>query len=358
MKRRCNGFVLAAGLALGLAFATAASAEPARKLYLYNWSQYMSPKILKAFEQQYHVKIVRNFYHSNPELFAKLRAGGDSQYDVIFPSNYYVPRLIATGLIQPLDKTLIPNYDNLMPRFRKPPYDPKGKYVAAYQWGDTGIVYNTKKLGHQPASWSILFDAQDNPKYPFAMMTDAQVMLGAACAYQGHGYACHGNDNWKQAAQLVLKTKQRPNFNGFRDGVPVLKQLARGSVDAALTYNGDYVSEKHGNPQGLKNTTFVVPKEGAELWVDNMAIPAHAPHPKLANEFINFVLDAKHGAQLSNFNYYASPNQASKPYLDAALSKPPIMPTSAEMKVLKFTPSISGDDLQFVQQLWTEIRSR
>ncbi|WP_423822394.1 spermidine/putrescine ABC transporter substrate-binding protein [Salinisphaera sp. SPP-AMP-43] len=341
--------VLSAGPAVG---------APAKKLYLYNWSQYMSPKILEAFEDQYDVEIVRNFYHSNPELFAKLRAGGDAQYDVIFPSNYYVPRLIATGLIQKLDKRAIPNFDNLMERFKKPPYDPTGEYVAAYQWGDTGIVYNTDKLGEQPASWSILFDAQNNAEYPFAVMTDAQVVLGAACAYQGHDYACQGRDNWKQAAKQVLETKQRPNFNGFRDGVPVLKQIARGTVDAAMTYNGDYISQKHDNPQAFKNTTFVVPKQGAELWVDSMAIPAHAPHPKLANQFINFVLDAQRGAELSNFNFYATPNQASKPYLDPILAKPPVTPTPQQMKTLQFTPSIQGDDLQFVQQLWTEIRSR
>lgn len=342
----------------GAVMACAAHAAPAKKLYLYNWSDYMNPSILKAFEAKYHVDIVRNYYHSNPELFAKLQAGGDSQYDVVFPSNYYVPRLIKTGLIQPLDKKLIPNYSNLMARFRTPPYDAKGRYVAAYQWGDTGIVYNTQKLGKQPDSWSILFDQKNNPNYPFALMTDAQVVLGAACAYQGHGYDCHSRQALKQAAKQVLKTKSRANFNGFRDGVPVLQQIARGVVAAAMTYNGDYVHKKHENPQGFAHTAFVVPKEGAELWVDNMAIPAHAPHPKLANEFINFVLDAKRGAELSNYNYYASPNRASKPYLDKALAKPPIMPTASQMKALEFTPSISGDQLQFVQQLWSEIRSR
>lgn len=344
--------------ATALLFAGTAMAQASKTLYLFNWSQYMNPKIIKQFEAKYHVKVVRSFYDSNPELFAKLRAGGDSQYDVIFPSNYFIPRLIATGLIQPLDKSEIPNYKNLLPRFQNPSYDPQGKYTAAYQWGDTGIVYNKKMLGQEADSWSILFDPKANPDYPFSMGTDAQVMLGAACAYQGNGYDCTGRKNWEQAAKLILQTKKRAHFSGFTDGTPVLKQLARGNVAVGVSYNGDYVYDKKENPKGFANIRFVVPKEGAELWVDNMAIPAHAPHPKLANEFINFILKAKIGAELSNWNSYASPNAASKPYLNKELTQPPIMPTDEQMKRLHYTPAIKGDQLQFVQQLWTEVQSR
>lgn len=335
-----------------------AAAAPAKKLYLFNWSQYMSPAILKAFEKKYNVKVVRNFYGSNPELFAKLRAGGDSQYDVIFPSNYFVPRLVKTGLIQPLNKSEIPNFKNLLPRFRDPSYDPQGKYTAAYQWGDTGIAYNTKKLPNAPDSWSILFDPKVNPKYPFAMGGDAQVMFGAACAYQGHGYDCTGKDNWKQAAKLVLKNKKRSNFSSFVDGTPVLQRLARGNVAAGVTFNGDYVFFKKQNPKAFANIKFIVPKEGSELWVDTMAIPARAPHPKLANEFINFILNAKIGAQLSNWNSYTSPNKASQPLLNKELQQPPIMPTETQLKRLHYTPAIGGDQLQFVQQLWTSVQAQ
>ncbi|WP_423822395.1 spermidine/putrescine ABC transporter substrate-binding protein [Salinisphaera sp. SPP-AMP-43] len=348
-------------LALASLLAATAGAQAAPygdKLVLFNWSSYMNPKLIQAFEDKYHVKVVQDFYESNPEMFAKLRAGGDSQYDVIVASNYYVPRLIATGLIQKLDKSEIPNYDNLMPRFKKPDYDPNGQYTAAYQWGDTGIVYNTEKLGEQPASWSILFDPKANPKYPFALGTDAQVMTGAACAYQGHGYDCMGREHWKQAAKLLLQTKQRRNFSGFQGGTPVLRQLARGNIAAGVSFNGDYLQYKADNPETFKNMKFVVPAEGAELWVDTMAITDKAPHPTLAHKFINFILDAKNGAQLSAFTHYASPNAAAEPYLEPALQRPPSQPTDAQMKQLHYTPALAGDKLQFVQQLWSEVQSR
>lgn len=354
----CRLVSLCACLLALLIAAAPATADQTKKLYLFNWSQYMNPAIIDAFEHKYDVKVVRAFYGSNPEMFAKLRAGGEYQYDVIFPSNYYVPRLIETGLIQPLNKDLIPNYDNLMAKFQDPSYDPGGTYTAAYQWGTTGIAYNTEDLPDVPESWALLFDPEINSRYPFAMITDAQVLFGAACAYQGHGYACLGKKNWKQAAQLILKTKQRPNFAGFVNGTPVLRRLARGSVSVGMTFSGDYLFFKKRNPEAYANIEFFVPKEGSELWVDVMAIPAHAPHPKLANKFINFILNPKIGAKLSNWNAYASPNKAARPYLNEALTKPPILPTDAKMKKLHFTPAIKGEQLQYVQQLWTAVLSR
>ncbi|MDA3919543.1 MAG: spermidine/putrescine ABC transporter substrate-binding protein [Salinisphaera sp.] len=335
-----------------------ASAAQPKKLDIFIWSQYMDPAIITAFEKKYHVEVVQNNYGSLPEMFAKLRAGGDSQYDIVVPSNYYVQRLIKTGLLQPLDHSEIPNLDNLMSRFRNAPFDPHNKYTAAYQWGDTGIAYNTDDITNAPDSWSILFDPKVNSKYPFVMGTDAQVMFGAACAYQGKQYACTGQDNWKQAARLILKNKQRSNFSGFMDDTPLLKNLARGNMAVGLAYNGDYAFDKKNNPSAFAHIKFIVPKEGAELWVDSMAIPAHAPHPMLANEFINFILEAKIGAQLSNYNSYASPNKKSLPMLNPELRKPPVVPTDAQMKRLHYTPSIKGDQLQFVQQLWTEIQAQ
>lgn len=358
MKFKRGTIALACASILALSVFQIGTAQAEKTLYLYNWTQYMNPAILKAFEKKYDVKVSRSFFSSNPELFAKLQAGGDSQYDVIFPSSYYIVRLVKAGLIQPLDKNLIPNQDNLLPKFQNPTYDPNNKYSMPYQWGTTGIVYNTKKLPNAPDSWSIIYDPKVNPNYPFALLDAVQTEIGTACAYLGLGYACDTKADWKKAAKLILKTKQRPNFTGFVEGTPTLSRVARGDIAAGITFNGDYVFFKKKDPKAYANTKFIIPKEGSELWVDTMAIPAHAPHPELANKFINFILAAKIGAELSNWNAYPSPNKASEPYLDADLKKPPIMPTPKQMKTLKFTPAPSGKMLQFQQQLWTEVLAR
>lgn len=344
--------------AVALLLAGQANAAQAKTLYLYNWSQYMDPAIIKAFEDKYDVDVVSSYYGANSALFAKLRAGGDHQYDVIVPTDYYVPRLIKAGLIQPLNKKLIPNYDNLMGKFKDTSYDPGGKYTAAYQWGSTGIVYNTEDLPNAPQSWALIYDPSANPKLPFAMLPGGQFILGTACAYLGTGYDCVGKKQWKKAAKLVMKTKQRDNFNGFVEGTPALQLLVRGNISVGVAYSGDYLFYKNKNPKAFKTLKYFVPKEGSQLWVDVMAIPSHAPHPKLANKFINFILDAKIGAQLSNWNMYASPNKAARPYLNEALAKPPILPSEETMQQLEFTPVLEGKQLQIVQQLWTAVLSR
>lgn len=329
------------------------------QLYLFNWSEYIDPKIVKKFEAKYHVKVVQSYYDGNAELFAKLQAGGDSQYDVIVPSSYFLPRLIDAGLIQKLDHKELPNIGNLLPKFQNPDYDPHDTYSVPYQWGTTGIAYNAAKLKNAPQSWSLVFDPKENPKYPFAMLLgDGQTLFGAACAYLKLGYNCTGKDPWVKAAKLIIQNKKRRNFTGFVDGTPVLQQLARGVVDVGITFNGDFLYAAGQNPSGFKNIKYFLPKEGTELWVDTMAIPDKAPHPKLAHEFINYILNAKIGAELSNWNSYASPNAAAKPYLDADLAKPPITPTPKQMKRLHFTPSLQGQQLKLFEQLWTEVRSR
>ncbi|AGY91708.1 hypothetical protein SPICUR_03580 [Spiribacter curvatus] len=347
-------------LALSLAgvAAPAAAQFEGETLYLFNWSQYMDPAIIERFEDRHDVEVVRNYFNSNGELFAKLQAGGDSQYDVIVPSNYYVPRLINSDLVQPLDHEQLPNLDNLMDTFIDPAFDPGNAYTAAYQWGTTGLVYDQAALGDVPASWSVLFDPAVNADAPFAVPEDAQVSLGAACAYLGHGYDCIERDELEPAARLILESKQRDNFAGFVQGTPILQQLVRGSVAAGMTFNGDFVFYKTEDPEGFEDIRYVIPEEGAELWVDNMMIPANAPNPELAHAFINYILSAEVGAQLSNWNYYSSPNAASLPMLDAVLQEPPITPTDEEMDRLTFIPSLEGDALQFVQQIWREVESR
>ncbi len=347
---------LAAGLTAGIQPAVAQF--EGETLYLFNWSQYMDPAIIENFEQEYGVEVVENYFNSNGEMFAKLQAGGVSQYDVIVPSNYYIPRLIESGLVQPLDHDRLTNLDNLMDTFQDPSFDPGNAYSVAYQWGTTGLVYDRGALGEMPASWSVLFDPQMNPDAPFAVPEDSQVSLGSACAYLGHGYDCQSREALQEAARLMLETKQRDNFVGFIQGTPVLQQLVRGSVSAGITFNGDYLFFKSEDPEGFADIEFVIPQEGAEVWVDNMMIPARAPNPELAHAFIDYILRAEVGAALSNWNYYSSPNAAAIPLLEDILQEPPITPTDEELAVLAFTPSLEGEDLQFLQQLWREVESR
>ncbi|TVU73955.1 MULTISPECIES: ABC transporter substrate-binding protein [Cobetia] len=345
-------------VAIGSILLAGATQAEEKKLYLFNWTQYMDPEIITAFEEKYDVEVVESYYNSQPEMLAKLNAGGVSQYDIIIPSSYYVPRLIETGLVQKIDKAKVPNLANVAEQFRDPVLGAGLDYAAPYQWGVTGLVYNASTFKDAPKSWSVLFDPAVNDAYPFGLMTGGQVSMGIACAYLGHGYDCTDLDDWREAAKLLIETKHRGNFSGFSDGTPALQQLARKVTHAGLSFNGDYLFYLDENPESFSDIKFVIPDEGAEKWVDSMMIPAKAPHPELANAFINFILDAKVGAQLSNYNYYASPNAAATPYLDEVLTQPPIQPSEDDMARLRFSPSLSGKQLQIFQQLWSEVQAR
>lgn len=348
----------ALALYVGAALLAGSVQAQENKLYLFNWTEYMDPEIIEAFEEKYDVEVVQNYFNSLPEMLSKLQAGGVSQYDIIVPSNYYVPRLIETGLVQKLDKAKLPNFANVMEQFQDPVFDPGAEYTAPYQWGTTGVVYNTETFPDAPKSWSLLFDPEVNPDHPFALMGDGQVSLGGACAYLGHGYDCTDPEGWKEAARLLIETKGRDTFSGFTDGTPALQQLARGVTHIGLSYNGDYLFFKDEDPESFETLDFMIPDEGAEMWVDSMMITSEAPNADMAHKFIDFILDAEVGAQLSNYNYYASPNAAAEPYLDEVLTVPPVQPSEDDMARLRFTPSLEGESLQIFQQLWSEVQSR
>ena len=323
-------------------------------LNLFNWSDYISESIIDGFELDCGCRVVETDYESNSEMAAKLKAGGDSQYDVVVPSSYYVPELADEGLIQPLDHSKITNFGNLFPRFQNPDYDPNDKYSIPYQWGTTGIVYDPKKIPNPGTGWAVLFDPKVNPNYPFVLPKgEGRDQIGAACAFLGYGFNCSEESQWLTAARRIEQTKKRANFAGFVDETPARDQMKSGLIAASMAYNGD-IGECYADGS-CSNLKFYLPKEGSEIWVDTMAIPSHAPNPQLALEFINFILAAHNGADLSNFNQYASPNQASQQYLSGIMQSELITPTDADMKGLQFLQPLRGAKYKLFNDIWTSV---
>lgn len=357
MKRRFTKGALALSTVLSLAVlgsAPRAAQADEPTLNLFNWADYIDPALVTQFEAKCHCKVVESDYESNAEMEAKLRAGGDSQYDVVVPSNYEIAELVAEGLIQPIDHSKLSNFDNLIPRFQNPTYDPDDKYSIPYQWGTTGMVYDPAKIQNPPQGWALLFDPKVNLSYPFVVPKgEGRGQIGAACAYLGYGFNCSEESQWIAAAKLIQETKKRSNFAGFVDETPALGQMKTGLIAVSMGFNGD-VGSCHADGS-CKTLQYFIPKEGSDIWVDTMAIPTHAPHPELALQFIDFILDAKNGADLSNYNAYASPNAASKPLLDPSLLTPMFYPTPDEMNRLVFLTPLSGKKLKLFNDIWTTV---
>ncbi len=325
-----------------------------KQLKVFIWSEYIDPQIPKNFEKATGIKVTIDTYESNEDMMAKLMAGGDSQYDIIVPSEYIIPSLVHLHLVQKLNHALIPNLKNLEKMFRTAPIDPGNVYSAAYQWGTVGLLYRKDKIAHFENTWNMLFDPKMNPG-PFYLMDDERSMIGIALRDLGYDFNSVVPEQLKEAADLLARTKKRQSCLGFRGGVGAKNDVVAGTAVAAIVYNGDGVRailDYKVIPVG-----FTVPKDGSEIWYDNMAIPDKAPDPAAANKFINYILDAKVGAQLSNFNEYATPNEASKPYITPAdLKNPAIYPPPEVMKTLYFTKD-KGNQMKLIDEAWTRAKS-
>ena len=285
-------------------------------LNFYNWSEYMDPELITAFEEQYGVDVVEDFYESNEALLAQMQAG--AVYDVIVPSDYMVGIMIQNGLLAPVNKDAVPNLVNLAPRFTELPYDPGPEYSAAYQYGTTGLGLNLSVVGEDfEPSWALLFDPELTTTFPggVSVLNDPREAMGAALKYLGYSLNDTELDHLQEAADVIAAAQE--GIATF-DSDQYDEALVSGEVAVAHGYSGNMIVSI-GDSDDPENYAYILPEEGATLWIDNMTVPANAEHPCTAFTFINYVLDAENGATLTNWNYYGSPNEASLDFVDPAI---------------------------------------
>ncbi|MEE3214849.1 MAG: extracellular solute-binding protein, partial [Pseudomonadota bacterium] len=174
---------------------------------------------------------------------------------------------------------------------------------------------------------------------------------------QGAGFDCTGKEAWIDAAKLAGQTLERDNFTGFVDSTAAVEQVARGVSAIAVTYSGDVDYRKADSPEIYGDLAFFAPEEGAQLGVDTFVVPARAPHPELAEDFISFMMRPENAAKAANYAYYRTPNEAALPMVDEALREVSQLDATASDHLVT-TPLIEGEALTMLQQLWTEVRSR
>lgn len=322
-------------------------------LRLFIWPDYMDPALLEEFEQTYGVRVITDYYDNNEALIAKLKAGGIGQYDVIVASDYAIEVLESGTLLLPLEHAHLPNLRNLEPRFRALPFDSANLYSVTYLWGTTGLGVRTDLLRGSAASldsWRLVFDAAAHPG-PFVMLADPRETIGAALIYLGHSASSTDSAQLDAAEQLLMQ--QRPRVLTYAPFASARDLLASGDAAVAHNYSGDILTAQ----QEVPSIRFVIPREGAILWTDNMAVPAQAPARYTAEVFINFILDAQVGARLANFTRYASPNAAALPFVDEALrANPAIYPDSALMERLQVLRDVGRARAQY-DRIWTRLRA-
>ncbi|MFO1499710.1 MAG: spermidine/putrescine ABC transporter substrate-binding protein [Verrucomicrobiota bacterium] len=325
--------------------------QPKQQLHIYIWSEYIDPEIVADFERQFDCKVTVDLYEDADSMIAKLGAGGASLYDIVVPSNLTVPGLVKRGLLAPLRHQNISNLTNVSSAFRHLAFDPENAYSVPYQWGTTGLYLRRSKAKPVEETWGLLFEASRQAG-PFLMIDDARHCLGGALKYKGHSLNSTNPAELLEARDLILEAKKRSlGFEGTVGGKN--RVLARGAV-LAFVVNGDAARGVTEDPE----TYYFVPREGGEIFLDTLSIPAQAPHRELAEKFINFILDPKVGARLSNFNQFATPNQASLPFINPTdLNNPAIYPPQAIRSQLEYANDL-GDANKLYNEIWTQIKSR
>jgi spermidine/putrescine-binding protein len=331
---------------------TATTPPLAKELHVYNWSEYIDPEIYQDFEGEFGVKVTEDTFASNEDLLAKLQAGATG-YDLIVPSDYMIAIMIELGLLSPLNYDNIPNFENISDTFKDPPYDSGNKYSVPYQWGTTGIGYNTELFEEPPESWAYLFDPDVAAPYAgkMSMLNDSRETIGAALKYLGYSLNSTDEKQLEEAKQLLIRQKEwvsTYDSEGFED------LLAAGETVLAHGWSGDFFMAA----VEAEQIWYTIPKEGAVIWTDNLAIPRTAPSQYTAEVFINYLLRPEVGAKITNFTWYGSPNAASSEFIDPEiLEEPAIYPPPEVMDRLEFIRDV-GAATTLYDRLWTEIKSQ
>ena len=359
------GKTLLAAALMG-AMATAVQAED-KVLNVYNWSDYIAPDTIAKFEKQTGIKVKYDVFDSNETLEAKLLAG-KSGYDIVVPSNNFLAKQIKAGVYEELDRSKLPNWKNLDTDLLKAvgdASDKDNKHAFPYMWGSIGIGYNPEKvkaaLGVDKIdSWDVVFKPENIAKLKSCGVSflDAPTeMIPAALHYLGLPSNSTKKEDLKAAEDLFLKI--RPSITYFHSS-KYMADIANGDICVAVGYSGSF-SQAANRAKEAKNGVIVdmrLPKEGAPIWFDMLAIPKGAKNPEDAYTFINYLLQPQVIAPVSDFVGYPNPNKDATELVDPAIrNNPNLYPTDTAMSTLYTLQPLPRDAERARTRAWTKIKS-
>ncbi len=349
------------------ALAVIASSAMAEEVRVYNWSDYIDESLLTKFEEETGIDLIYDVFDSNEVLETKMLAGS-SGYDVVVPSGTFLQRQISAGAFQRLDKSKLPNLENMWDVIndRVSKYDPGNEYAINYMWGTTGIGVNVDKvkevLGEDAPvnSLALVFDPANMEKLAACGVhfLDAPAeIIPAALNYIGENPDAQDAETIQKAEPVL--TAIAPYVQKFHSS-EYINALANGDICVAVGWSGDILQARDRAAEADNGVTieYNAPKEGALMWFDNMAIPADAPNPDGAHKFLNFIMDAQNMAAASNYVYYANGNLASQEFLvEDVIGDTAIYPDAETLEKLYTTSPYDAKTQRVVTRLWTKVKS-
>jgi putrescine transport system substrate-binding protein len=346
--------------------AVGAAVADERVVNVYNWSDYIDESILTDFTKETGIKVVYDVFDSQDIVETKMLAGG-SGYDVVVITGPFLNRQISAGIYQKLDKSKLPNLTNMWPEVseRIAQYDPGNQYGIDYMWGTTGIGYNVDKIKaimpDAPVdSWDMIFKPEIVSKFKdcgVQVLDASEEMIPAALKYLGKNPDSKLAADMEAAGKLLASVK--PYIQKFHSS-EYINALANGDICLAVGYSGDILQARNRATEAKNGVEikYVIPKEGANMWFDIMAVPTDAPHPAEALAFMNYLMKPDVIAKSSNYVSYANGNLASQKFVDPAiLADSSIYPTKEVLSNLFSTTPYDAKAQRMLTRVWTSVKT-
>jgi len=321
--------------------------KDATTINVFNWGDYIDETVLTDFEKEYGIKVNYDYFSTNEEMYVKLKSGG-TNYDVLFPSDYMIARLIKEDMLYKLDFNNIPNFKHIDDKFKNLNYDPNNEYSVPYMWGTVGIAYNAAMVEEPVDSWNILWD----PKYKdnILMMDSQRDSIAVALKKLGYSLNSRNEAELEQAREELIK--QKPLVLSYV-GDEVKDKMVGEEAALAVVYSGDAIAIKWENP----NIKYAIPKEGSNLWFDAMVIPKTSKNKEAAEKFINFMTDPEISVRNVEYIGYSTPNTAAKEMLDEEIRNDKVAyPDLDSLDNCEVFEDVS-DVIEVYNRIWDEVKA-
>lgn len=340
--------MLAAVMLAVLTLSSCSSYQPNEVVYVYNWGEYIDGTVNEKFEKETGIKVIYDEYDNNESMYATLKNGA-AKYDVIFPSDYMISRLIEEDMVEPLNFDNIPNYKYIMDRFKGLEYDPENKYSVPYTWGIIGLLYNKAYVTETPTSWSALWDERYAGKT--LMYNNPRDAIGLALIKNNASVNTTDTATLDAAAQDVKSLKK--NLQAFVSD-EIFNLMESGSAYMTPAYGGDALSMMNGN----SDLDYVVPEEGTNLFVDAMCVVKGSKNKEAAEKYIDFLCREDIAALNRDETCYSTPQQQVYDNLDTEVKNELLAyPGSEILDKSQVYTNLPQTTLDYYSSLWTDIKN-
>ena len=334
-------------LLVGTLFGCAAK-EDSNTLYVLNWGDYIDEALLTQFEEETGIQVNYTTMATNEEMMVKLEEA-DCIYDVCFPSDYIIERLIQKDLLHELNKDNIPNLQYIDERFLDLDFDPENKYSVPYMWGTVGILYNTTMVQEPVTSWDILWD--ETYADQILMYDSIRDTIGVALMKLGYSINTRNEADIQAAEEALIA--QKPIVQAYL-GDPIKDRLISGGAAMGIVYSGDAMWCMYENP----DLAYAVPETGSNLWFDNIIIPKTSDNTEAAEAFINFLCSPEISSANMAFLGYSVPSTAAKELMDPEVAGSEVAYPDADTLTtgtsFNFLPEETS---RYMESLFMEVRN-